>query len=225
MRSILLLSGGVDSTVLAYKLAGEGHRLHCVAFRYGQRAAEREIAAARRTAAVLHAHFTEARLDGALGRSALTGDSAVPAASVEDREATEPAVVPCRNFVFLTSAASLAVASCVRAIYFGANAGDATSFDDCGERFLHTIGSPLSVVAPGVSVVAPFVRMAKAEIVALGDSLGVPWRDAYSCYAGLAEACGSCGACLSRAEAFGVASVADVPEGHKFPAYRYPGVG
>jgi 7-cyano-7-deazaguanine synthase len=49
----------------------------------------------------------------------------------------------------------------------------------------------------------------KADIAALGESLGVPWADTWSCYQGAAVHCGRCGTCVERREAFQLAGVAD----------------
>lgn len=218
-RAIVLLSGGVDSTVLAYHLADQGAQLRCISFRYGQRHADRELAAARATAYRLHAHQTVSVLGTAMGSSALTGQGDVPSADTSDPTATAPVVVPARNLLFLASAVSQAVASGVKHIYFAAHADDADSFADCRASFLNALGSPLSLIAPGVSIIAPFIKWSKADIVRRGEELGVPWAETYSCYEGKAQRCDICGACRSRKAAFEAAGVEDVDRTHKFPTF------
>lgn len=215
MRSLVLLSGGVDSTVLAYHLADKGHRLHCVSFAYGQRHGTREIAAAQRTAAKLHAHHSTVPL-AIFGTNALTGHGEIPSASTSNVEATKPVVVPGRNLVFLSVAGALAAGSGVREVYFAAHAGDAASFVDCRVAFVGVMETAYKNGGLDCCVVAPFIYTSKADIVRRGGELGVPWTDAYSCYVGGVQHCGKCGACIGRLEAFAEAGVDDAPI-HKYP--------
>lgn len=217
-RSVILLSGGVDSTVLAYHLADMGHQLHCLSFKYGQNHATREVAAAARTAARLHARHTVIPVQGLAGRSSLTGHGEIPDAPTTDVEATQSVVVPGRNLVFLSLAASVAAASDVREIYFAVHQGDAASFPDCRSRFLQTLGAVWSTAELDVCVIAPFIKSEKPGIVRRGEDLGVRWTDTYSCYRGGVQHCGKCGACQGRIAAFQEAGVQDAPGNHKYPA-------
>lgn len=221
MRAILLLSGGLDSTVLAYHLAAEGKQLHCLSYRYGQRASDLEIGSARRTARKIHGSLTAATFStNALGGSSLTDHAAdLPESPTTDVAATQPVVVPARNLLLIASAVSIAVATRVPHVYVGFTQSDEAAFPDCSSRFLQSVGSPLSIVAPGVSIIAPFSLWSKAEVVARGAELGVPWVDCYSCYAGKTIQCGRCGACLDRASAFSAAGATDVDHAYRFPAF------
>jgi len=215
-KCILPLSGGVDSTVLAYYLAvRQGQRVHAVSYRYGQRHADREIAAASRTAAKLAIRHTVIDLDPAtFAATPLTGFGEVPwMPNVEGAGV----VVPGRNTVFLTCAAAIAARENIGTVYFAAHKGDAAAFADCRAGYLAALNSLLKVAELGVQVIAPFMLRTKTEILTMGAELGVPWEDAYSCYQGGPQHCGKCGACMGRIEAFAAAGLQDTAS-HKYAA-------
>jgi 7-cyano-7-deazaguanine synthase len=56
---------------------------------------------------------------------------------------------------------------------------------------------------------APFIHMAKAEILKLGIALGVPYEYTWSCYRNEKKACGTCGSCHFRRGAFAAIGIAD----------------
>jgi 7-cyano-7-deazaguanine synthase len=221
MKSVLLLSGGVDSTALAYYLANnQSQRVHAVTFRYGQRNADREIAAAARTARRLFLRHTVIELHpNVFAETALTGFGEIPWAPTSDVDATSPVVVPGRNTVFLVSAASVGLYDGATSVYFATTAEDSAAFPDCRIGYLAALNSLLKVAGMGSQVIAPFISRSKAEVVGIGAEAGADWADAYSCYVGKAAHCGKCGACLGRLAAFAEAGVDDVAE-HKYPAAR-----
>jgi 7-cyano-7-deazaguanine synthase len=59
---------------------------------------------------------------------------------------------------------------------------------------------------------APFVNLAKHDIVKLGAEIAVPFEQTWSCYEGGAVHCGQCGTCVERKEAFSLAGVVDPTE-------------
>jgi 7-cyano-7-deazaguanine synthase len=193
-KGVILLSGGVDSTVLAYKLASDGVALHAVSYRYGQRHADREIAAASRTAERLYARHSVIELHPRIfAPTALTGFGEVPWLPTTDRDGTKPVVVPGRNTIFLVGAASVATYDDATTVYFAPTKDDITSFADCRPGYLAAINSLLNAAELEPEVIAPFMRMTKQDVVRLGAELGVPWQDTYSCYVGGPRHCGKCG--------------------------------
>lgn len=197
--SVLLLSGGVDSLVILAQECREGRPVRCLTFDYGQQHRDAEIIAAERIAqwyAVPHHVVSLPRLGG----SALTGDGALPAGLHYADPAQAATVVPNRNLVLLSVAASWAVRLGRSAVLFGAHAGDAAIYPDCRPAFVEAADIILQL-ACGVRVRAPLLRKTKRDIVLLGRELGVPFALAWSCYAGGAVPCGTCGACVERREA------------------------
>lgn len=60
-----------------------------------------------------------------------------------------------------------------------------------------------------VRLVTPFLWMTKAQIVATGLALNVPFELTWSCYEGQDRACGKCPTCVGRLEAFAIAKAVD----------------
>lgn len=97
-------------------------------------------------------------------------------------------------------------------IYFGAHAEDAFNwaYPDCTPEF---IGAMSNAIYTGsyyaIRLHTPIMWSSKAEVVSLGDDLGVPWENTWSCYKGEEHHCGTCPTCRARKEAFHLAGVAD----------------
>lgn len=228
-RSVVVLSGGMDSTVVAYLAAADGP-VELVSFDYGQRH-RTELSHAAATAARLHAphHVVDLRsVTGLLaGRSALvTGDVAVPDGHYAEAS-MRATVVPNRNAIMFSVAAGIAVAHDADRVAVGVHAGDHFIYPDCRPEFVSALGEALLVGNDGFAVDgfhlwAPFVSLSKADIVRAGDRLGVPWRDTWSCYKGGDVHCGACGTCFERREAFTLAGVADPTVYDSTPEYEAP---
>lgn len=188
--------------LLAREVAA-GHRPACLAFDYGQRH-RREIASSIDLASAYGCPWDVVAIPPAtLAGSALTGGGPVPHGHYAD-PAQRATIVPNRNMVFLSIAAARAVALFGsvggREVLIASHAGDAPIYPDCREVFFKAADRALWLGC-GVNVRAPFVGMTKAEVVALGRSLGVDFGLTWSCYEGGKSPCGKCGACVERAEA------------------------
>lgn len=220
--AVVLLSGGLDSTTcLAVAIRRDGLQAHCLSFDYGQRHGF-ELDAAREAAATWGAASHRViRLDpSAFAGSALTdANLAVP----KDRSDHEigggipVTYVPARNTVFLAYALATAEVLDAEAIYVGVNALDSSGYPDCRPEFIEAfqrlahVATAAGVQGRGVRIEAPLLALGKAEIVALGASLGVDYGRTHSCYdpSGDGGACGRCDACLLRAAGFAKAKLAD----------------
>ncbi|MGH3903257.1 MAG: 7-cyano-7-deazaguanine synthase QueC [Pseudonocardiaceae bacterium] len=213
---VLVLSGGLDSTVLGYRLRAGGTRLTMLSFDYGQRH-RRELEYARRTAVKLtgaHHVIDLSAISGLLAGSSLT-DAAV---DVPDGHYTDlsmrATVVPNRNAIMLDVAVAQAVVIKAGAVAFGAHTGDHPIYPDCRPVFLDAYRRMVLLanegfLVPQFTVLAPFIGLSKTDIVTIGAELGVPFADTWSCYKGGETHCGGCGTCVERREAFQVAGVAD----------------
>ena len=215
-RVIAVVSGGLDSTTMAYWLRAQGYAIAAISFDYGQRH-RRELAFAEQMAADLDASWTlidlhAAGLTSILSGSALTDDSVtVPDGHYAD-ESMKITVVPNRNAIMLSIASALAVTREAGAVAFGAHTGDHFIYPDCRPEFVRAFERMVNVAVEGlasIEILAPFLSMTKADIVKLGDELRVPFERTWSCYKGGALHCGTCGTCFERREAFALAHVAD----------------
>ncbi|WP_329243034.1 7-cyano-7-deazaguanine synthase QueC [Actinoallomurus sp. NBC_01490] len=220
-HAVVVASGGVDSTTLAYRLKAEGRQLTLLGVDYGQRH-RTELAYLRRTAGALGARYVQldlSGLGGLLAGSALTDRGiAVPFGYYTD-VSMQATVVPNRNALLLDLAVGLAVSAKADAVTFGAHAGDHPIYPDCRPAFVEAYARMVALanegfLAEGFEVLAPFLTWTKADIVRHGAELGVPFTDTWSCYRGGSRHCGRCGTCAERREAFDLAGVADPTDYH-----------
>jgi 7-cyano-7-deazaguanine synthase len=215
-RSVILLSGGMDSaTVLAAALAA-GEECYALSFAYGQ-CHDAELTAAQTIATQMGAHEHRViNIDmGQLGGSALTDDSiAVPDAGGEGIPVT---YVPARNTVFLSLGLAWAEVLEADAIYAGVNAVDYSGYPDCRPEYIEAfqamanLATKRTTEGQTLDIRTPLINLSKREIVELGVSLGVDFGLTVSCYSADADgaACGECDACELRREGFVAAGVPD----------------
>jgi len=191
MNSIVLLSGGIDSTVCLDLAAELSDDCLALSVNYGQ-THRRELEAAAAIAKHYSVEHREINIASALDiPCALTGRGAIP-----DTHATEPdaTFVPGRNLILLSLATAWANAWGYGTVVIGANADDKAGYPDCRPAFLHQLDDAV-MAGYRVGVWAPLLGMTKREIIELGQTLDAPLHLTWSCYRGGAEQCGRCGAC------------------------------
>jgi len=217
--ALVLLSGGLDSTVLLQALRRErGHgKLHVLSFDYGQRhRRELECATWQAKEAGAATHRTiDLRFLGPLlqaGSALIAGGAEVPELAALDDDALRqpPTYVPNRNMMLLSLAAACAEAQGATTVFYGAQAQDEYGYWDCTEAFLERMNGVLSLNRrTPVRIAAPFVHTSKADIVAKGHGLGVDFAHTWSCYRGGERPCGVCPTCVERQKAFRANGMAD----------------
>ncbi len=216
MKITVLLSGGVDSsTCLALAAAERGAAaVEALCVRYGQKH-EREVASARAVAARLGVRFAELDLTavfaGAKGALMKGSPEAVDHRSYAEQlkdlggAGTVGTYVPFRNGIMLAAAAAAAQINGSEEVWYGAHRDDAAgrAYPDCTEEFVRHMGAAIyEGTGRGIRLRAPFIAMNKAEIVAAGLRLKVPYELTWSCYEGGDRPCGTCGTCIDRRRAF-----------------------
>ncbi len=222
MRSLVLLSGGVDSATclgMAVKEYGADNVIALSVY-YGQKHS-RELDAARAVAAyykVRHSELDLALIFADSDCSLLKGsDSEIPKESYADQLAQTDGApvstyVPFRNGLFLSSAASIALSNGCSSIWYGAHSDDAAgnAYPDCSSEFNESMNRAICLGSGGeLEVRAPFIGLTKAEVVKLGLSIGVPYELTWSCYEGGEKPCGKCGTCRDRLAAFAANGIKD----------------
>jgi 7-cyano-7-deazaguanine synthase len=193
VKTVVLLSGGLDSAVALALQLQDGHEVCALTVDYGQRHAK-EIGCANRIAAHYKVRQQVAAVDPVLFRgSALTGRGAVPVGVAPEPDAT---YVPARNTVLLALGAAYAESVGAQTVVIGANADDAAAYPDCRPAYLEAMRDVLLEGTVGhVWVSAPLLYWRKDQIVESAKELGVPIGLTWSCYVGGDEPCGVCGAC------------------------------
>ena len=216
-KAVCLFSGGLDSTTALYFAIGEGCVPLALTIDYGQ-LHKRELESAEKIAHHLQIEHQVISIQLPWGGSALL-DPTIPipdnqsAAQIPDE--IPATYVPARNTIFLSFAASFAEARGAEAILIGANQLDYSGYPDCRSEYfsqfntLLRLGTKQGFEGKALAIVAPLVRMSKAEIVRLGHELGIPFEWTWSCYRGGEIPCMRCDACLLRAKGFQEAGVKD----------------
>lgn len=213
MNSVLVvLSGGMDSTTLAYFTHAIASKVEAVSFNYGQRHVK-ELQGAARTCEYLgikHHVVDVSSLKEHLA-SSLTGVGEVPHGLYDD-ESMKLTVVPNRNMIMLAIAGGLALSRELQFLTTAVHAGDHAIYPDCRPEFIDAARRAIYLGTGEVGLAAPFVNLSKTDIVAIGEQLGVRWDDTWSCYEGGEQHCGRCGTCTERIEAFYNAQATDTAD-------------
>ncbi|MGB3512264.1 MAG: 7-cyano-7-deazaguanine synthase QueC [Microcoleaceae cyanobacterium] len=212
MKAVILLSGGLDSSTVLYQAKADGCECYAISFDYQQRH-RRELDSAKKIAdsgGVLEHHVVSFDL-GLWGGSALTDrqiDLPSDRSLAEMSENIPITYVPARNTIFLSFALAYAEVVDASRVYIGVNALDYSGYPDCRPDYIQAmqevfrLGTKQGREGEAIAIVSPLIEMTKTEIIQLGNSLGVPWEQTWSCYAGGEKACGVCDSCRLRLAAF-----------------------
>jgi 7-cyano-7-deazaguanine synthase len=210
---IAVVSGGIDSVTMAHQLAAQGHRLHVLSIDYGQRH-RKELHYARAAASRLGAPYEEVDLRSAntIFRGSSLTDSSVDVPRVDQPTAVNPNIVPNRNAVLLSVAFAVAVAEKADAVALGV--ADDVGPSDTSPEFLGLFRDMERVATrgsarPELDLLAPLVKLHKTGVIELGEELGVPWVDTWTCFRGQEVHCGVCAACSERRGAFAELRIED----------------
>ena len=228
-RAVAIVSGGMDSVVLAHMLKNEGYDLNLVSFDYGQRH-RKELQFAEDCAKELDAawHLVDlSNMSDLLENSALTNSAMEVPDGHYAEQTMRITVVPNRNAIMLNIAAGLAITVGAKHVATGVHGGDHYIYPDCRPAFIKAVDAMLCVATdgfavPGFGVLAPFLNWTKADIATEGTRLGVDFTKTWSCYKGGDIHCGACGTCFERREAFRDAGITDPTDYLATPDYEDP---
>lgn len=219
MKIVVIYSGGMDSATLLQcaLMDPRTSAVFALSFDYGQKHAI-ELQYARINVAALNEvdelppithKVVNLRGVSELLASSLMHGGTVPEGHYED-ETMRATVVPNRNMFMLSLAAAYAISVEAEAVFYGAHAGDHAIYPDCRPEFVAAVGEAVRLgnyTAP--QILAPFIKLNKGGILAVGLSNGVDYSRTWTCYVGGPVACGRCGACQERLEAFAVNGLRD----------------
>lgn len=235
---VVLLSGGLDSSTLAYLTAKKSkphlnNRVFTLTFDYGQRHKKELVSACKISKAIDAEDHKIVKFDlTKWGGSSLTDNNLkIPknrkfsSNSQLTGRSIPNTYVPARNTIFLSFA--LAYAEAIRAseIYIGVNSIDYSGYVDCRAAFIRRfqelakVATVSGVEGKQVKIKTPLINMTKEEIVRLGQKLGVNWALSWSCYSGEKLACGLCDSCQLRLKGFALASIKDPLKYKQLPKF------
>lgn len=173
----------MDSTVLLYDLIGEGRKIHCALFDYGQKHVK-ELEFAKWHCEWQKVPFTLISIPQLRGSELTDGSGSV--------------IVPNRNAILLNLAVNLAIAEGANRVTFAANADDEETFPDCRRAFVNAMNANIKAAGYDVMITAPYLTKGKWWIAAVARDMKVPLSETWSCYRDGVKPCGECLACLKR---------------------------
>ena len=212
MNTVIIFSGGMDSTTLLYDLLACGDSVEAIGINYKQRHGK-ELSCAEGICKDLGVRLDV--LDLSALAQFLTGssqsDPSIPGPfGAYDAPTMKLTVVPNRNMFMLSVAGAVAIARKADRLAYGAHAGDHTIYPDCRPEFVEAMERSFGLCDwHKLGLYAPYLSMTKGDICKRGEMLGVPYEKTWTCYVGGESPCGQCGACTERIEAFTFAGMAD----------------
>jgi 7-cyano-7-deazaguanine synthase len=198
----------MDSSTLAYVAKSMGYEILALHLNYGQRTERRELISAKKIASLLDAEeFVEISLDyfDMFGASSLTDEKIAVEEYDPERAHVPNTYVPFRNANLLSIATSFAEARGAEAIFIGVQSLDYSGYPDCRPAFIEAFQRVIDLGTKDttkITLLTPFITMTKTDILHEGLRLGVPYEFTWSCYRNEGKACGTCGSCHFRKEAF-----------------------
>lgn len=207
-KSVVLLSGGLDSTVAFKKVYDETNVILALSFNYGQRAAQKEIEAAKRICqrfSVKHRVIDLPWLKEITATSLVDRKKALPQLKESEldnkagkaSESAQAVWVPNRNGIFINIAAAFCEILEADLLVTGFNAEEAATFPDNSPQFIGAINASLQFsTLKDMEVVSPTLGFDKAGIVDLGIEIGAPLEEIWSCYEDGDRMCGKCESCM-----------------------------
>ncbi len=208
--SLLILSGGMDSTTMLYEYA---ERIAiAVSFDYGSNHNDKEIAFARVHCKKLEIEHLVISLDFMkryFSSSLLEGPEAVPKGRYDEQN-MKSTVVPFRNGIMLSIACGIAESRHLKCVMMANHAGDHAIYPDCRAEFVEAMDKSMQTGTWNhLRLIAPYTNLTKANILLRGKALGVDYSKTWSCYLGKERHCGACGTCRERKEAFLLTGISD----------------
>ena len=208
------MSGGMDSTLVAYIMRSRGYEIVALHFNYGQRTVAKELSCFReicKDLGVSEKYEIDLDFFKAIGASALTDHSIdVPTGGIEP--GVPITYVPFRNGIFLSIATAIAEKEGCSAIAIGVVEEDSSGYPDCRESFIDAFTKAANLgtkESTNLSIEMPLVRLQKSQIVQESIKLEAPLHLTWSCYQNEEKACGVCDSCRLRLRGFERAGAVD----------------
>lgn len=210
-KVVVIYSGGMDSYTVLNKAIRQGYEVYALSFDYGQRHVK-ELKVAADVCAELnisHKVVDISAINQLIGGSSLTDDIDVPEGHYEE-ESMKSTVVPNRNMILLSLAVGYAVSLKANKVFYGAHSGDHAIYPDCRPEFVQKMDDVCRIANyEEIEIVSPYLNNTKIEILTDGLNMDLDYSKTWTCYNGREKACGKCGACQERLEAFELNQASD----------------
>ncbi len=210
-KVVVIYSGGMDSFTVLNKTIKKGYQVYALSFNYGQRHVK-ELECAKQVCAELkvpHKIVDISAINEIIKGSALTDDIEVPEGHYE-AENMKQTIVPNRNMILLSLAVGYAVSLNADKVYYGAHSGDHAIYPDCRPLFVEKMNDVCKIANyEPIEIVTPYLNESKIAILADGLAMNLDYAQTWTCYNGRENACGKCGACQERLEAFALNNATD----------------
>ena len=216
-KALVLLSGGLDSSVVLSVCQDKGYDIYAISFDYGQRH-KVELEYAKFQATFFNCISHEVFKMEFYGGSALTDNIKVPKNRDSHSMSKDIPVtyVPSRNIVFLSFASGYAECHDIDNIFIGVNAIDYSGYPDCRKNFIDNFEKLINkstkkgLEGSKFKINTPLINLSKKDIIKLGHKNGVDFSMTSSCYSPkLKKNCGVCDSCLLRKQGFEEAGLRD----------------
>ena len=211
--SIIILSGGLDSTTMLYDYADS--IALALSFDYGSNHNKKELAFAVYHCNQLwieHIIIPLEFIHQYFHSSLLSGAEAIPEGQYDD-ESMRSTVVPFRNGIMLAIAAGMAEDRRLARILMANHSGDHAIYPDCRPEFVQALAAAVQAgTYNGVELFTPYTHWTKTDIARRGKELGIDYSKTWSCYKGGEKHCGKCGTCTERRQALQEAGIVDTTE-------------
>lgn len=200
VKSIILLSGGLDSLVSLGLKKDELNITLALTFDYGQKSAKTEIDASKRICEYYNIEHKVIKLDWLkeITHTSLVSEDSVPTGKALEKpeDSAKSVWVPNRNGLFLNIAGSFADSEDYDYILIGANKEEAQTFPDNTAEFINAINKEFEYsTQKKPKVYAPLINYIKNDIVMLALKHNIPLDLTRSCYQGGERHCGICESC------------------------------
>ncbi|MDP3466148.1 MAG: 7-cyano-7-deazaguanine synthase QueC [Sulfuricurvum sp.] len=213
-KALCIMSGGMDSTLVAYIMKSRGYEIIALHFNYGQRTLTKELEAFRAICTdvgVSEKYEIDLDFFKTIGASALTDHTIdVPIGGVE--AGVPITYVPFRNGIFLSIATAIAEKERCEVIAIGVVEEDSSGYPDCRDTFIQSFQQSANLgtkETTHISIEMPLVHLQKSQIVQESLRLGAPLHLTWSCYQSDDKACGVCDSCRLRLRGFERAGIKD----------------
>ena len=210
-KVVVIYSGGMDSFTVLHKAVQAGHDVYALSFNYGQRHVKELQCAAQvcQELGIKHKIVDISAINQLLAGSSLTDNIDIPEGhyAADNMKST---VVPNRNMILLSLAVGYAVSIGANQVYYGAHSGDHFIYPDCRPEFVQKMHDVCQIANyEPVDIISPYLSQTKIEILADGLAMGLDYSQTWTCYNGREKACGKCGSCQERLEAFALNNTTD----------------